>query len=330
MSSAKLHLERALNAALAQYIETMGEAFSIVPLLDVVDDEGFWALAETDCGKFHIRVSSGTVNELTAFWESAFADPDFLAGFEQAVDASAIEMTHIGLVWLMLHEMHHFQMKHFEFFGPDHLTETHGTNRFGLVQRARKPSPPRSNMPKVDAEKVKLCLEMQADHDATEMLLDAYSCDEWISLRVRVAGISAMMMLIERADIRHQPSSATHPKATTRIFQLLGHLIDMPMISTHVNIGSISGRSFDVGQLLSKDEHQHFVAQVVVPTFFDAIALAKVAAAKSITDDLGNATDFFHDVKVAKLTVGTRADDLITTGARQWADLVGRNIKTSS
>lgn len=77
MPKAKQHLERALDTALAQYAETMGEAFPIMLSLDVVGDPDFWGLAELDDNVFRIRLSTGTVGSTAALWASAFADEDF-------------------------------------------------------------------------------------------------------------------------------------------------------------------------------------------------------------------------------------------------------------
>lgn len=326
MSDAQKQLERALDTALAQYAETMGEAFPIVPILNVVDDPEFWAMARMDGDIFRIQVSTGTAGGTAKLWASAFDDDGFVASFGQAVSTDAEAMTHISLVWLMLHEMHHFQMGHFASQSTPNLPMTGSNKECGLIKRTAKHS---QSSPSAHAAS-SLIFEMQADHDATEMLLDAYSPDEWLSLRARIAAISAMMMLIERADSSNHPDGATHPKAATRIFQLLGHLTDMPILSAHADGDTISGRPLDAGHQAPKEEREHFAAQVVVPAFFDATALAKTATAQSIEKGLGSAPEFFRDVQIAKLTGETQADDLITTGARQWADLVELNMKTSS
>lgn len=314
MSNSDTLLEQALQTALAQYAETMGELFPTTPSLCNVDDPAFWASAEMNGSDFHIRVSTGVVEQVVGFWTSAFSDQEFLASFGRAIKANAADMAHISLVWLMLHELHHFQMGHFDHPKRSPTREGGGEDQFALVRRAKMTEERRSNSPKVSSCDAAACLEMQADHDATEMLLDAYSSEEWLSLRARVTAVSAMMVLIERADSAQHSHVSTHPKAATRIFQLLGHLIDMPMVRAHCG-------SADT-QLPSSEEQEQFAAQVVVPSFFDAKALARVASARPISDDLGSATDFFHDVKCAKLKGATGDSQLVTAGARQWSELV--------
>lgn len=303
----------ALDAALAQYFETMGESFPVVPILDAVDDPEFWAVAEMDGDTFRIRVSTGTADSTTTLWTSAFADEKFRAGFGREISTDASTMAHNSLVWLMLHELHHFQMGHLENAATRQSSKADVFGERGLVTRAKKSTASRSP----DVAKASLILEMQADHDATEMLLDAYSSDEWISLRARVAAISAVMMLIERADSSNQTHGATHPKAATRIFQLLGHVVDMPLLFAHSELN----QSVDQKPQPAQMEQERFAAQVLVPVFFDAISLARVALAHSVTDDLGSATDFFNDVQTAKLELGAQPLNMFTKGAREWAEL---------
>lgn len=326
MCNAKQQLERALRAALAQYAETMGEAFPIAPILDVIDDPEFWAVAEMHNDTFHIQVSTGTADSASALWASAFSDEDFQSGFERAVGFDATSMIHLGLVWLMLHELHHYQMGHFEDHDPTQSSKIDALDGHGLIRRA--PKNPRTH-PLGDAE-TSLIFEMQADHDATEMLLDAYSPDEWAVLRARISAISAMMMLIERADVSNHTPQTTHPKASTRIFQLLGHVMDMPTLAAHPEISLTSRGVRHRKNIQAKKELEGFSAHVVVPAFFDAVSLASNATAHSITNDLGSATDFFQDIQTAKLVQDAGASEFVTAGARQWAKLARLNGQTSS
>ncbi len=321
MCDAKQQLERALKTALAQYVETMGEAFPIVPILDVTEDPDFWATAVLQDDVLHFRVSTGTSDNTASLWASALSDEEFAESFGQATSSDAEVMTHISLVWLMLHEMHHFQMGHF-----DHLTESRAPKandieEFGLVTRTTK-----GDTTRLEAS---LIHEMQADHDATEMLLDAYSTEEWPSLRARAAAISAVLVLIEGADGPNRTHGATHPKAATRIFQLLGHVIDMPMLSMHLkpNLSTDSQHQTYNPAEKQEQEQDRYAVQVVVPTFFDALKLAGFASAQSIAKDLGNVSDFFNDVQLLKLDKDVVTNQLTTAGARQWTELMELKAK---
>lgn len=307
MSNAKQQLENAFKAALSQYADTMGENFPQRPKLDVISDAEFWAMAVVEGDESYIRVATGTVDNITTLWTTSFADEGIFEGFGKATKTSAATMVEISLVWLMLHELHHFQMGHFGSGNPTTVSMYGEFEEFMLVTRTTNCS---TNAPFESGKQSQiLALEMEADHDATEMLLDAYSAEQWPSLRARIAAISAIMMLIERLDASNQMHSATHPEAATRIFQLLGHVTEMPF-EAH--------RSSAFGM---KEELKRFVAHVAVPAYFDAISLSKFASAKSIGRDLSTATDFFRDIQTAKLKSNPKPSDFITSGAKQWSEL---------
>ena len=70
-------------------------------------------------------------------------------------------------------------------------------------------------------------MELQADHEALEEMLGNMGEVDWAKLRVTIASIASVMVLIEEIDSDNPNPSETHPKAATRIFQLLGHVGDM-------------------------------------------------------------------------------------------------------
>lgn len=220
-------IENALSAALTQYEATMDTDFPAIPRLEMVTDPAFWASAEMEGDQLVISVTTGLVETVTAFWELVFGDQED----DDALPGTADDLTQVSLVWLMLHELHHYQMGHFTITGRRCLTEARDPNGFGVVTRATASLPDAlKGIALEDLPKIEPCLEMQADHDAIEMILDAYSTDGWDIIRARTAGIAGMMVLIEREDAKHGHALSSHPKAATRIFQLLGHVIEMPMI----------------------------------------------------------------------------------------------------
>jgi hypothetical protein len=221
-------------------------------------------------------------------------------GFLSDVASSAFpntdQMTQDSLVWLILHEFHHIGLSHFKLAAS-----------FEVVQRTHAVSPQKL------LSISRLCLEMQADHEATRMLLGAYTTTKWQGLRQRVMAISSMMMLIAIEDTKSDARGRTHPKAATRIFQLLGHLAELPLVQAQIEQNS--------SLIPTEDELQAFAREVTIPCFFDALQLAQAVRATSITDDLGNPEDFFKDLEIAKLGNPSRYADLKTQGAREWAKL---------
>jgi len=322
MSDPSAQLHAALATALQQMEELLGQPLAITPSLDVVDDANFWALIELQADELWIRASTGVVSTLTAFWDAAYASETFLLGAGRPVTADKNDMLHLSLVWLMLHELQHFDLNHFDLMGCSFVGETAQSHQFAIATRVPAEPNPLPDLPVSDLPKVPLCLELQADHDASELLLDAYSADEWENLRHRAMAIFAVMMLIEREDAKNAAPLSTHPKAATRIFQLLGHITEMPLIPAQ-RIAIINGYdTIDPDDLPSNEEQTAYGKEVSIPCFFDAVNLAQIAGADSIRQDLGEAQDFFADVGVAKAADPAGFAAFKTDGARQWADLV--------
>lgn len=303
----------------------MGQPISFAAKLGCVDDQSFWATVEPDGDGFMLEVTSGLMATVAALWNSAYADPDFLAGVGQPVASDADQMSHISLVWLMLHEIHHIDLNHFDLMGAFCISETRNAPRFDIARRDTSKPDPHAGLPFELRKDVPLCLELQADHDAFEMLLDAYSSGEWGSLRHRAMAVSAMMMLIEREDAKHGELGRTHPGAATRIFQLLGHLVELPLIPAQVKAHLAGASVIDPNDLPSPDEQAAYNRQVVIPSFFDAVNLARIAGAETIRSDLGDPQDFFADIEIAKSGDPSRFAALKTKGAQEWAALVLSN-----
>lgn len=251
----------------------------------------FSAILKLHLSGYQLQVATGLVKVSKQFWSTASHRHE-----------GSIDLTHTSLLWLMLHELSHITLGHFNL-----------ANGFGIAQRSSIHSEPLTSLPTELRPFAPLCLEMQADHEAADMLLGAYSTDRWTELRQRVLAISGMMMLIEREDGKNGAEGRTHPKAATRIFQLLGHVSEMPLIKAQL--------AQDASLIPPEEELQAFAHDVTIPCFFDAIQLAQVAEAASIESDLGTPENFFKDLQIAKLGDPSHYDALKTQGARQWAAL---------
>ncbi|MCG3267357.1 hypothetical protein [Yoonia sp. I 8.24] len=155
-------------------------------------------------------------------------------------------------------------------------------------------------------------MELQADHEALEEMLGNMDDVDWAELRVTIASIASVMVLIEKIDADNPNHSETHPKAATRIFQLLGHVDDMWSIGTSLN----------VDDLPDPKRIQEFAKEVILPAYFDAVEMARSAEATSFIDDLGDPEVFFADIAHAKLG---HWDQLQTVGAKEWAELKDAN-----
>lgn len=262
-----------------------GEAWQAGSSL-LVDQNTEFSVSITQAPHIEIRISMGCLASIALLAEL------FPRGFHMN---ACIE-------WLIAHELSHVSLGHFRFAGG-----------FGVARRRTIKSDALSNLPPAKVPEARLCFELQADHDASEMLLGAYSSERWRELRERVMAISAMMVLIEREEAKLDFGEATHPKAATRIFQLLCHVAEMPLISAHLQQ--------DPALLPPADEIERFGKEVTLPCYFDAVELAEIAGAKSIHADLGSPEDFFADMAIVKLGDPSRYVDLKTEGAKEWAQL---------
>lgn len=303
----------------------MGKPFPVVPRLDLHDDTEFWALAELEGDGFIIRIGGGVLPALTSLWTDAFNDSNFLTGVRLTFDADKADAIDVSLVWLMFHEMQHFELGHFDIVGRSFLSETEHGKRFALSARGTQKPNLLNGLDDAIKPMIEPCLELQADHNAAELVLDAYSTAEWPSLRARITAIAAMMMLIEREDSKLVQEHSSHPKAATRIFQLLGHVMEMPLIPAQRKAIMQGADTVDPADIPSDEEQSAFNRAVVIPAFFDVVSLASIAGADSIRIDLGEVATFFGDVQIAKLGDVSAFGDLQTVGARQWAELVEVN-----
>lgn len=220
----------------------------------------------------------------------------------------------VAVEWLISHEIQHIELGHFDLLD--------GIPTLYLVSQGRRSSRPMPLLTKLPWKLVEPCLELQADHDAIELMLDCYSVEGWDELRVKTASIAAVMVLIEKADIENQIEHSSHPKAATRIFQLLGHVTEMWSLPAHAKAKIRGKTTICEDDLPSEEEKRDFSKEVILPAFWDVVALAKFAEAKSIIDDLGSPEDFFADIANAKLG---HWDELNTVAATEWAELKDAN-----
>lgn len=273
------------------------------------DDAGFWAFASKNCTGQTIDVASGVAEATFELWNGVD-----LLGLK--LGRPITENTHLSLGWLFCHEIEHFSLGHFELSGQLALTETGHAERLGLVTRTTQKVSPIDHLPMEVRVSVEPCFELQADHEAIELMLGPYSKIGWPDLRCRVACVFAMMVLIEREDAKSGVSHKSHPKAATRIFQLLGHLSEM--WSLPVRIGAASS-------LPPRTEIEAFSKQVILPAFGDALLLARAGGAISIVDDLGEPTDFFADIALANSERWSDTEEFKTVGGREWAQMYRAN-----
>ena len=271
--------------------------WTYTPKLEIIDRLTFSASVRWENGLI-VQISTGCIKAIEQLRGNC------LVAF--GVDAA--------LEWLILHELHHADLGHFGILD--------GVPSLHLVSRSKREATSLDDLPKDMHDMVSPCLELQADHDAFEMMLDDYSAAKWDSIRTQAASIAAVMVLIEKVDAEKGANPSSHPKAATRIFQLLGHVAEMWSIPAHAKTKVRGVETIRSEDLPTEDELQAFSKEVILPVFWDAVALAEAADAKSIISDLGSPEDFFADIGRAKLG---QWNELVTVGAKEWATLKDAN-----
>lgn len=316
----------ALESALARYDKRVDAHFSVTPELEVVEDEDFWAIALPRDDGFLIKVSAGIFDQVA----------DLLQCVKSLSDAAPAELRtnivnldwalEIALQWLMMHELHHFQMKHLELVGSAGLAETSAAVGLGLTKReASKPS----LFLKLQAPhrtRARPCMELQADQDSTEIVLGAYHRESWELIRFFAACISMVMVLVEREEQRLSGSVGdTHPRAATRIFQLLGYVAEMWTEPARKRSMLEGHEGINPNYLPSENEALDFQDQVVARIYDDARLIAIAAKAETITSDLADRDAFLGDLETIFTSKGYEIEMFATAGAREWCELQKTN-----
>ncbi|WP_166417457.1 hypothetical protein [Cochlodiniinecator piscidefendens] len=273
--------------------------------LAYADDPYLWASVRKSGQTIHVSIGERQIDTVSDLWA------EFVRLYPlDFVGRDLKNLTATSLSWIVLHELQHAELGHFEVleFNPS----------LNLVSRFH----PKTQFPpaifcRPDGTTLQ-CLELQADHDAIDTMLDIYSSTSWAGLRRKITSIIVVMVLIESIDEQNGFEHSTHPKAVTRIFQLLGHVVEMWSIPANAKTKARGELSILEDELPSHEEKLAFSKKVILPAFWDAVALAEVAGAKSIVADLGSPEVFFEDIGRAKLG---QWDELVTVGAKQWAEL---------
>lgn len=321
VNSRKL-LRSAQDAALARYTSTTGSSFPCKPNLIMPDDPAFVAFATSEGNGVRIQINTGIVDAIKSLW-SDVAELSALLPISNQLNISNIEHAiDCSLMWLILHELHHYEMGHFEYIDGTDLAE----NSFGLTSSAASKVSGINLLKDGEQVQARQCLELQADDDASDMLFDLYHEDNWDRLRFQAACISVVMILIEREEQNAVPDQF-YPKAATRMFMLLGRLAQMHSTSTTSKMSQLNVNSDRSRNLAFQQEVAKFNSQVVAPAFVDTQIIAQAGNAQNVIDDLGDAGDFFRDVITAQTAAHNRPELFKTTGAKEWSTLWAVNQK---
>ena len=307
---------------------TLGEPLQATSRLVTVDSPEFRASVQTRDGD--IRISTGVVRQLDDLWSRLLETTVLTEGpsFER-IAADGISGLKSGryadhsLVWLCLHELMHLHLGHRTLLGGAELVEVGSASEHTYEQAID----PASVLDENELPHMHKCLEMQADSEATDFFIGLFSESRYREIRVLAVAVFAVMVLIERENLRLGTGNITHPAAGTRFFTLMGHLFQM---------WSYPGAWLepdDVGSRIRSAEPRdaaHFEAYsqaVLVPLVHDAVMVATFAEAKRFIIDMGDKSALFRDIFKVQYADELKPEILATYAAKEWLTLMPINHK---
>ncbi|XWN32105.1 MAG: hypothetical protein ROR55_03030 [Devosia sp.] len=317
-------LETAFAAALKQHEQELGEPLPNPPTLEMEATEEFSARVVPIGDGTVVRISTGTVDHLDALWSRGLDDPKLLAEGDIPEGYAADELTDVSLAWLVLHELMHVKLGHVALAGAAGLSDPVTEEGLDILSFAKQTDLAFPTLPADERKKVRPCLEMQADNDATDLLFGVYADDAHQALRLKCASIVAVMALIEVQTVK-AGQSVHYPLAGTRFFQTLGHLYQMWMFPLAAFDEDGETRVMRIERQVDEAEYDAFIAEVLVPVVSDATILARASGADAFADVLGGEMNLLRDLLTVQLAEDMDTAELLTEAAKEWCELVKTN-----
>ncbi|WP_282078664.1 hypothetical protein [Epibacterium ulvae] len=317
----------ALEKTLSRYTDRMGVAFPVPVTIASIEANSFWAVGYPEGEDLKLDVTTGALDRIQAVWEKALVLSDTLPREQQIAllghPDHAVEMS---FSWLLQHELNHHAIGHFTYLDGMGLAEGNSPYGLGVVQRTgkqRKPKPHGLN--ERELADLHMCLELQTDHDAIEIVLGAYSAENWPLFRYYATCILVVMFIIEAEERRLDEPLRHHPLAATRLFQLIGHLVELPTIPAIKRAYEEKLDHLPAEYLPTADELVAYRSEVVAPVMAASQIIAEACGIPDAWDDVGSAEDMFADIDAITLDQADSPSDFSTKGAKQWADLKSIN-----
>ena len=293
--------------------QAAAEESPIVARLAVEDGPGF--AASVSGGR--IRVSTGVVERLDQLWSQLWPTA-LLAGARGG--ASPTDCADLSLTWLLLHELMHVRLRHHRLLNSIRLVEI-GTP--DDVQR--EPAAALGGL--LDPSRLSRCLELQADDDASRVLLGPYDGAEANDFRVRAVAVFVVMALIERENDHLGNRNITHPAAVTRLFMLMATMMTVWGDGDAERDIRNDGHIYIKGDALPEDRFDAYQQTVFRPLLSDVALVVAAAGAVTFIDDLKDEGPLLRDLTTALFEPELSPDLLATNAAREWLDLAPTNQK---
>lgn len=295
--------------------------------IDLRADSGadFAVKVAEDGNRFTLSISDGVVAEIDRIWDLLGETPILTTGegFERlSFEGQKIEapekFADLSVTWLLLHELMHVEMGHLDFSPEARLVEVSMTE--GAHERDIPAGLEKADLPLIDK-----CFEMQADSEATDVFLGLYDNSRWTDLRVQAVCIFVVMALIERENVRLGNFGATHPRAGTRFFTLLGHLFQMWLYPNAVLDTSSGDTVVKTPEIPTEAEFKSYAHHVLTPLVGDAAYVAGFCDAHSFLKDIEGKGALFRDIFTAQYGEELIIESFETVAGKEWLELRGIN-----
>ncbi len=336
-------LQTAMSDALALYEAGVGAAFPVPVRCELINNPAFYAEAALEDDGYVIRIHSGCIAKISELWRNSWQSPvltdsdgERLISVEGDTDAPTI-LADMSLIWLVLHELMHIRLGHLDVLGTSSLIETEIEAKplsDGHADNIPQILPPETKalidavVPQNKRPELRRCLEMQADNEATEIMIGAFSEDRWVQMRADAACIFVVMALIETNNTKSHSDDRTHPRASTRFFTLMAQLFQYWLYHPGTELESAGEESkIKTKKLPQSDDFERYSKEVLMPIINDAVVIATWAEAKTFLSDLGDKGALFTDIFEAQYAENLATAKLKTVAAKEWRDLLPVNEK---
>ena len=322
------YLEASLARSLARYEERVGQSFPVPTSIRCVSDGTFWASARGDKGQLTLTVSIGALSRIRTVWDRTLSISSVLPPEQRIAllghEAHAVETS---VAWLIQHELNHHAIGHFDLIDGAGLAEGVSPYGLGIVERTRRAQSRLSALTPKERSELHQCLELQADHDATEIVLGAYSAENWPLFRYYSICILVVIFIIEAEERQSSDPLRYHPYAATRLFMLIAHLVELPTIPGIKRAHAEGLDHLPKSYLPPAEETFAYRSKVVKPVMAASQIIAEACGIPEAWDDLGTVDAFFADIDAILIHHADKPEAFQTQGAKQWAELKPLNVE---
>lgn len=299
--------------------------------LHITDNQNFGAcVREANLG-FKITINSATLSQIETLWDEFWSSPILSVDSEHISNSDGAtyaldQMKEHSITWLVLHELMHIQLGHMDLLSVAELIETEDAEMQPIGQTDLNIRLTQE-LSSEERKWVRACLEMQADSDATEIMLGVYSPEEQGDFRIKAAAIFDVMALMENATNKQSDNSKIYPDVATRFFMLFAQLFQY-WIYSGATLEAGEGESFVSSDNQSDGEaFMSYANAVLRPIINDAIAIAHMAGIPTFLEWIGGEGVLFQDIHEIQYAKDLSTADLQSAASQEWRRLLPINEK---